>query len=84
MRAEIWRVISGTLIAAVSETDEEGEWKEYISGEELAYGALVRHRAGAPENGEWVVVAEIWQHTDHDYPTDESDIMRLADDFGRS
>lgn len=83
-RAEIWRVISGTLIAAVSETDEEGEWKEYKAGEELAYGANIRHRAGAPEGGEWVVVAEIWQHTDPGNPTDEQDIIRLADDFGRA
>lgn len=83
-RAEIWRVISGTLQAAVSDTDEEGEWKEYRAGEELSYGALARHRAGASEGGEWVVVAEIWQHTDPKNPTNESDIIRLADDFGRA
>lgn len=82
-RAEIWRVIEGTLEAAVSDTDEEGEWKQYRAGEELSYGALARHRAGAPSGGEWVVVAEIWQHTDANNPTDESDIVRLADDFGR-
>lgn len=83
-RAEIWKVIEGTLIAAVSDTDQEGVWQEYVKGEELAYGALARHRAGAPENGEWVVVAEVWQHTDTTHPTDESDIVRLADDFGRA
>lgn len=83
-RAEIWHVIEGNLVAAVSDTDEEGEWKEYSAGEELSYGALTRHRAGAPENGEWVVVAEIWQHTDLENPTDEEDIVRLADDFGRA
>ena len=83
-RAEIWKIIEGTLIAAVSDTDEEGEWKEYKPGDELAYGALARHRAGALEGGEWVVVAEVWQHTDLASPTDESDIVRLADDFGRA
>ncbi len=83
-RAEIWKVIEGTLIAAVSETDQEGVWQEYAQGQELAYDALVRHRAGARENGEWVVVAEVWQHTDTAHPTDESDIVRLADDFGRA
>jgi mannose-6-phosphate isomerase-like protein (cupin superfamily) len=83
-RAEIWRVIKGELTAAVSDTDEEGEWKTYKAGEELSYGALARHRAGAPESGEWVVVAEIWQHTDKENPTDEDDIVRLADDFGRA
>ncbi len=83
-RAEIWHVIEGKLIAAVSDNDEEGEWKEYSPGDELSYDALARHRAGAPENGEWVVVAEIWQHTDLESPTDEEDIVRLADDFGRA
>ena len=83
-RAEIWRVIEGTLIAAISDTDEEGEWNEYKSGEELSYGALARHRAGAPEGGEWVIVAEIWQHTDKNNPTNEQDIVRLKDDFGRA
>ena len=72
------------MIAAVSETDQEGVWQEYAQGQELAYDALVRHRAGARENGEWVVVAEVWQHTDTAHPTDESDIVRLADDFGRA
>jgi mannose-6-phosphate isomerase-like protein (cupin superfamily) len=83
-RAEIWKVIQGTLIAAVSEANEEGEWKTYAPGDELSYGALARHRAGSPESGEWVLVAEVWQHTDLLNPTNESDIVRLADDFGRS
>jgi hypothetical protein len=32
---------------------------------------------------QWGVVAEIWQHTDSENPSDESDIVRLQDDFGR-
>ncbi|MDZ7786336.1 MAG: phosphoheptose isomerase [Candidatus Saccharibacteria bacterium] len=83
-RAEIWRVISGTLTATVSESDEEGEWQNYTEGEELSYGALMRHRAGAPSDGDWCIVAEIWQHTDADNPTSEEDIIRLKDDFGRA
>jgi mannose-6-phosphate isomerase-like protein (cupin superfamily) len=83
-RAEIWHVIEGCLTAAVSNNDDEGDWKSYEAGEELSYGALARHRAGAPSGGEWVIVAEIWQHTDLDNPTDEDDIVRLADDFGRA
>lgn len=83
-RAEVWHVIEGTLEAAVSDTDTEGEWKTYSEGEQLSYGAQVRHRAGAPVHGTWVVVAEIWQHTDEQNPTNEEDIVRLADDFGRA
>jgi len=29
------------------------------------------------------VVAEIWQHTDATHPSDEDDIIRVQDDFGR-
>lgn len=33
--------------------------------------------------GGWGVVAEIWQHTDKDNPSNEDDIVRVQDDFGR-
>ena len=39
-----------------------------------------RHRLVGLEN--YAVVAEIWQHTDIDNPSDEKDIVRLQDDFG--
>jgi hypothetical protein len=29
------------------------------------------------------VIAEIWQHTDANHPSDEDDIIRVQDDFGR-
>lgn len=29
------------------------------------------------------IVAEIWQHTDLENSSDEEDIVRLQDDFGR-
>jgi hypothetical protein len=31
----------------------------------------------------WGIVAEIWQHTDASNPSDEDDIVRVQDDFGR-
>jgi hypothetical protein len=31
----------------------------------------------------WGIVAEIWKHTDYNNPSDEDDIVRLQDDFGR-
>jgi hypothetical protein len=31
----------------------------------------------------WGVVAEFWQHTDPDYPSDEDDIVRVQDDYSR-
>jgi len=32
---------------------------------------------------EYCLVAEIWQHMDADHPSDEEDIIRLQDAFGR-
>jgi mannose-6-phosphate isomerase len=32
---------------------------------------------------EWGIIAEIWQHTDATDPSDEDDIVRLQDDYGR-
>ena len=29
------------------------------------------------------IVAEIWQHTDKNNPSDEEDIIRVQDNFGR-
>ena len=29
------------------------------------------------------VIAEIWQHTDVNNPSDENDIVRIQDDYGR-
>jgi mannose-6-phosphate isomerase len=29
------------------------------------------------------MIAEIWQHTDSNHPSDENDIVRVQDDFGR-
>jgi len=31
----------------------------------------------------WSIVSEIWQDTDPEQPSDEDDIVRLQDDFGR-
>jgi hypothetical protein len=31
----------------------------------------------------WGIVAEIWQHTNAQQPSDEDDIVRVQDDFGR-
>mgnify|MGYP003350752161 CR=1 FL=1 len=39
-----------------------------------------RHRLIGTKEG-WGMVAEIWQHTVPDHPSDESDIVRLQDDY---
>lgn len=80
-RAEIWQVMSGTVGVISSFTDQEGELKEYHPGDQIVLKQGERHRLVGLE--EWGVVAEIWQHTYASNPSDESDIVRVQDDFGR-
>lgn len=80
-RAEIWQVISGTIAVMTSPTDEEGEIKEFQAGDRILLKQGERHRLIGLED--WGVVAEIWQHTDESNSSDESDIIRVQDDFGR-
>ena len=80
-RAEIWQVIKGTVGIITSLTDEEGELKEYAPGDRILLKKGLRHRAVGLSD--WGIIAEIWQHTDSDNPSDESDIVRVEDDFGR-
>ena len=80
-RAEIWKVVNGKVRVVTSETDEE------INSEVLSEGMIVelkngeRHRLIGLDN--WGIIAEIWRHTDSENPSDEKDIVRLQDDFGR-
>lgn len=80
-RAEIWQVVNGTVGVITSETDVEGELKRYAPKEQVKLHQGERHRLVGLED--WGVVAEIWQHTDASNPSDEDDIVRVQDDFGR-
>ncbi|WDF67986.1 phosphoheptose isomerase [Sphingobacterium oryzagri] len=80
-RAEIWRVTQGEVGVVTSATDEENELKRLTEGEFIRLSQGERHRLIGLEA--YGVVAEIWQHTDTENPSDESDIVRVQDDFGR-
>ncbi len=81
-RAEIWRVVAGPVQVAISNTDDETNPGTYNDGDIITLTKGTRHRlVGAPDS--YGVVAEIWQHTDPKKPSDEEDIVRLQDDFGR-
>ena len=80
-RAETWRVVEGPVGIIRSITDEEGELVRYESGETIVLEKGERHRLIGLEN--WGVVAEFWQHTDPDHPSDEDDIVRVQDDYAR-
>lgn len=80
-RAEIWRVVSGTVRVVTSFTDEEADTNTLTPGEEIRLAQGHRHRLKGLTD--WGVLAEIWQHTDAEHPSDENDIVRVQDDFGR-
>lgn len=80
-RAEIWRVVEGEVGVVISDTDEETPVGEYEPGDLVILTKGKRHRLVGL--GDWGVLAEIWQHTDPENPSDEEDIVRLQDDYGR-
>jgi len=80
-RSEIWTVIGGDAAIMVSETDEPGEASPLPLGSFVSLKQGERHRLIGTE--EWGIVAEIWKHTDPNHPSDEEDIVRVQDDFGR-
>ena len=80
-RAEIWIVFKGECGIIRSDDDIQNEMKIYSEGDQIILKQGERHRLiGLDDYG---VVAEIWQHTDKNSPSDEEDIVRVQDDFGR-
>lgn len=80
-RAEIWRCIDGEVAVATSLTDVEDNKHVLQVNDKIKLTQGERHRLIGLDG--WGIVAEIWQHTDIANPSDEDDIVRLQDDFGR-
>lgn len=80
-RAEIWQVVKGKVGVITSATDVEGPVQTLLPGNEIKIEQGERHRLVGLND--WGVVAEIWQHTDPNNPSDEDDIVRVQDDYGR-
>ena len=80
-REEIWSVYRGTVGVVVSDTDFEKEMIQLRQGDQIKLKKEQRHRLIGLDD--WAVIAEIWQHTEKDNPSDEDDIVRINDDYGR-
>lgn len=81
-RAELWRVVSGPVGIYTSPDDvQPDEMKIYINDEIIEMKLGTRHRLVGLDD--WGIVAEIWIHKFPDNPSDEDDIRRISDDFGR-
>jgi len=80
-RAEIWKLIGGVAGVITSDTDEEKEKTELNIGDIIQLKQGERHRLIGLDG--WGIIAEIWRHTNERNPSDEEDIVRVQDDFGR-
>ena len=80
-RSEIWQIYKGSAGIIRSDTDIENEMEVYNEGDQIILQQGKRHRLIGLKD--YCEVAEIWQHTNSNYPSDEEDIIRLQDDFGR-
>ena len=81
-RKETWRVVNGPVGIVRSLTDEQGPVKTFETGNKVVMEKGERHRLIGLNN--WGVVAEFWQHTDLNHPSDEEDIIRVQDDYKRA
>lgn len=80
-RSELWKLIEGTALVSRSENDDEKEPEDLIVNKIVELGKGERHRLiGGKEYG---IIAEIWRHTDSNNLSNEEDIVRIQDDFGR-
>lgn len=80
-RAEIWQVYKGTVGIIRSNDDNQNPLLKLNEGDQVKIKKGERHRLiGLKQQA---LIAEIWQHTDPNNPSNEEDIIRLQDDFGR-
>ena len=80
-RAEIWKQVGGKSAVTISDTDTEKDTRTLNTDDIIELKQGERHRLIGLED--WGIVAEIWRHTDPDNPSNEDDIVRVQDDFGR-
>lgn len=80
-RNEIWKVVKGQAGVVTSETDEENELRILEEGDIIRLNKGIRHRLVGLTD--WSLIAEIWEHTNVLHPSNEEDIIRVQDDFGR-
>ena len=80
-RAEIWRVIKGKVGISRSFDNIEKPVKILNENDQIKLKKGERHRLIGLDD--FAVVSEIWQHTDLNHPSDENDIVRIYDDYGR-
>lgn len=81
-RSELWRIVKGPVGIFTSPTDiQPDEMETYNDNDIIEMKLGTRHRLVGMDD--WGIVAEIWVHRFPDNPSDENDIRRISDDYGR-
>ena len=80
-RAEIWRVYKGSVGVSKSMDDKQKPMTILKEKDQVELKKGERHRLIGLND--YSVVSEIWRHTDPNNPSDENDIIRLSDEYGR-
>ena len=80
-RAETLKVFKGEVGISRSFDDNQNPTIKLVKGDQIKLKKGERHRLIGLDD--FAVIAEIWQHTDLENPSNENDIIRLSDDYGR-
>ena len=80
-REEIWRVFFGKVGVIKNNSNNQQKILFLKEGDQEKIKTEERHRLIGIDN--FAIVSEIWQHTDNENPSNEEDIVRVEDDFGR-
>ena len=80
-REEIWKVFKGKVGISRSHDNNQSPIVKLNEGDQVKLEKGERHRLIGLDD--YAVLAEIWQHADPNNPSDENDIVRLDDDYGR-
>lgn len=81
-RSELWRVLDGPVLVIHGPDEANLECDVLFPGEIIHLDCGEMHRLAGSLTS-WGRVAEIWEHVDPDNPSDESDIVRIKDDYAR-
>ena len=81
-RSELWRVLDGPVLVIHGPDQKNLQEDVLFAGDVIHLDCGEMHRL-AGNLTSWGRVAEIWEHVDPANPSDESDIVRVQDDYAR-
>jgi len=83
-RNEIWKMLNPAkiILSDTNDIPSEKQIQTKNQGDIVKLPAGKRHRAIALETN-YGLIAEIWEHLDSNNPSNEEDVVRIQDNYGR-